>query len=274
MTRIAPRLVAVLLAATTLSSLSDAQAIDSVTVGMASRYRWRGYDRGSAALQAAASFALGGFATSRSSGDRNNVRFDLVSWNALANRSTQRVGDQYEASASYGFCLAECEQGEWNKRLSLDVAANEYALPNAVGDRYTVELEAKLQGYAAIQRIGGTQLGINLYPYVTVDRDLQRYDATYSRAGIGTYLGPFGAFGLTLDGAVAASDWPSASGAKRSFGYHSSDLQLAIDHDRPVGDRHLSTRFIVGADLPDRAIGTKGGVVTLRFKLSGPVWMF
>lgn len=251
-----------------------AQALDSVTVGLDSRFRWRGYDLGDGALlRTSLSFAVGGFSTSQAPGDRNDWRIDGSGWTPITNRSL-RPGDQYEASLHYGRCLSACRQLEWNKRVTLNVAANEYWLPKAAGDRTTAEIEATLRGYLAIQKIGSTQVGGNLYPYLTVDHDVERYRGTYVRAGAGTYVGPVGPFGILVDAAVSASDWPRINTTSRSFGYHGVDAQLGIDYDKSVWDRHLSTRLTWGVELPSNSIAaTHVGVLGLRFKLYGPALM-
>ena len=272
--RVAACLMLACLAAPAISA-AHAQALDSISVAMDSRYRWRSYDRGDGLVaRTALSFALGGFATTHAPGDPNNWRFDLSAINPLSQRDARRAFDQYQASLGYGRCLAACNQGEWIKRLTLNVSANGYSLPHAAGDRTTTELEITLRGYTAIEKIGERQFGGNLYPFITVDRDFQRYRATYARAGAGTYMGPFGAFSLLLDGAFAVSDWPMIDGAERAFGFHGADLQLGLDYFRTLGDRHLSVRFIWGVEVPQAALGAKVGLLTLRLKLSGPVLMF
>ena len=272
MTRLRSCLVFVAFMGSPVAAAVRAQAIDSISVALDTRYRWRSYERESgAAARTDVSIALGGFSTSHGSGDLNNWRVDFTALNSIANPLDHRAFDQYEGSLSYGRCLSACLQGEWIKRFTLNVAANEYALPNASGNRSSTEAEVNLRGYWAIEKIGTSQLGANLYPFVTIDRDFQRYRATYARAGLGTYLGPIGALGASLDGAVALSDWPDADGASRSFSYHGTDVQLSLDHDCALGRRHLSTRLIFGLDLPARSIGPRAGMVTLRFKLMGPV---
>jgi hypothetical protein len=253
-----------------------AQAIDSMTLGVESGYRWHGYDRGPGpALTGDVSFALAGFSTNRRANERNNLTFDLLAWVPPTNRSTRRVFDQYAASLGYARCLAQCDQNTWGRRTTLTLAGNGYWLPNAAVDEWSPTLELTLRHYVDLQRIGTRQLGANLSPFVSVERGFNAYDGTYARAGVGTYVGPMGSLAFSLDGSIAFSDWRARTGAARGFGYHAGDVTLGIDHDRRLGRRrHLSTRLMVGAEFRDESIGATTGIVGLRFKLSGPVLMF
>ena len=272
-----PRCVGVSLWLSLLTAPSlRAQAIDSATLGASSRYLWRGYElAGGAVVRSSVAFALAGFAATHRVGERQSVTFDLVGWNVVEQRATRRAADQYQASLGYSRCLDMCVELTWARRTTLTVNASEYWRPDAVGKRTTEEVELSLRRFDRIERAGDRQLGINLSSFVTVDHDFSRFNGSYVRGGTGTYVGPFGNFGATLDAAVSFSDWPARSGVDRRFGYHAVDIALGVDHDRRLGARrHLSTRLSLGTELPARAIGAVTGVVGLRFKVSGPVYRF
>ena len=267
--------VALFLSLCTAPSLR-AQAVDSVTVGASSRYLWRGYElAGGAVVRSSVSFALAGFAATHRVGERQSVTFDVLGWNVVEQRATRRAADQYQASLGYSRCVDMCDELTWARRTTLTVNASEYWQPDAVGNRTTEEVELSLRRFDRIERAGERQLGINLSSFVTVDHDFSRFTGSYVRGGTGSYLGPFGNFGATLDAAVSFSDWRSRAGADRTFSYHAVDLALGVDHDRRFGNRrHLSTRLTLGTELPARDIGAVTGVVGLRFKVSGPVYRF
>jgi hypothetical protein len=251
------------------------QAIDSVTLGIDTRYRWRGYDRGDGVLlRTDISFALGGFSTSRASDDRNNWTFDFLTWNPIAHRTTRRSFDQYAASLGYGRCLSSCDQNEWGKRTTLMFAANGYYLPNVSGTQTTEELEASFRNFTEIEKLNGKQVGINLFQYLTLDHDFKRLNGNYVTVGAGTYLGPAGSLSFALDASASFSNWPTQSGDGRSFGYHAANIQLGVDHDMTIKRRHISTRLNWDVEFPAANIGAKAGMLSVRFKVSGPVYMF
>ena len=254
---------------------AQAQAIDSMSLGIESRYRWHGYDRGPGpVLTSNVSFALAGFSTNRMANERNNLTADLLAWIPPTDRVRRRGVDHYAATLGYGRCVAACDQNAWRRRTTLAASATAHWLPNSTRDAWSPTVELALRHYINLEKIGDTQVGINLSPFVTLERGRGQFEGTFTRAGIGTSLGPMGGFSLSLDGAIAFSDWPALSGAARGFGYHDADVAIGIDHDRRVGfSRHLSTRLTIGAELPHRSIGAATAVVGLRFKLSGPVLM-
>jgi hypothetical protein len=252
-----------------------AQAIDSVVVGLNSRYHWRGYDRGNGALlRTSASLALGGFSTSRASGEPNNWTADVSTWNALTDRDARGVYDQYELSAGYGRCLAECDQNEWGKRTVLGVAANSFLLPNSAGRTWTGEVESSLRSYIEIEQSGAQQLGINLVPYLQADYDFHLLNGVYLEGGIGTYIGPTNGLGFFLTGSASASTLRSEGQANRSLAYHNADVNIGIDRDQRIKRRHLSTRVIWNFEFPSKDIGKASGTLIVRLKLSGPVLKF
>jgi hypothetical protein len=253
-----------------------AQAIDSVTIGVDTRYRWRGLDRGDGVVvRADLSFALAGFSMDRDAGELNNLTFDLHSWDPTAHRALRRVADQYEASLVYGRCLSACDQIAWIRRAVLEIAGNEYWLPNArAAPKATLEVQATLRGLWDVEKIGSRQVGIVLYPFLTVARDLKRYDATYAETGVGTSLGPMGALSFLANAAVAFSDFADTPGGSTSFGYHNADLQLGVNNDMTVlGRRHLSTVVAWGLQFLRPANGKAAGMLTVRAKLSGPLYI-
>jgi hypothetical protein len=251
-----------------------AQAVDSVTIGVDTRYRWRGLDRGDGVvIRGNVSLALAGFSMNRDAGERNNLTFDLHSWNPTTHRAARRAADQYEASLVYGRCLSACDQIQWIGRTVLEIAGSEYWLPDAsAGPKSTPEIQATLRQLWDIERIGSRQVGIVLYPYVTAARDLHRYEATYAETGVGTSLGPMGALSFFTNAALAFSDWGDAPGVSTSFGYHNAELQLGVNHDMTaLGRRHLSTVVAWDIQFPRAGNGATAGMLTARVKLSGPV---
>src|SRR5262249_36734616 len=141
------------------------------------------------------------------------------------------------------------------------------------GKQTTTEAELGIRGYWDLERIGSKQIGANVRPYFTVDRDFNRYGRTYSEAGLATFLDAIGPFSLELSGSIAASSWPGANNASRPLGYHGSSLQLALMRDLPFGDmRHAEIMVGGGLNAPSSAIGSTTGSGTVRLKLLGPIF--
>jgi hypothetical protein len=161
----------------------------------------------------------------------------------------------------------------WAKRTTIAVTAGRYYLPDATGTLGTTEVEAALRGFWGIERSGNVQLGWRLFPALSVARDFDRNAGTIVHTGIGTQVGPDAGLSVFVNGEVAFSDLPGASGSPRDFGYHGADVQVGADRDFTLWQRrHLSTRIAWDLESPDARIGKRLGVLRIRVKLRGPVY--
>ncbi len=244
------------------ASPTSAQSVDSAYVGIVSRSTWKGYDRGPGpALEGGVSVGLAGFSQNGDAGERTNVGVDLATWVPLESDANRFV--QYLASAAFGYCVASCDQIMWVRRTTLTLRANGYWLPNASDDEWSPTIELTYRGYSVLEKLGGKQFAFNLSRFLAVERGFGQFEGTLVRGGVGTAIE--GPVVLSLDAALAGSDWTSLSGGSRSFGYHSADLRLSVEADKRLGERHLSTLLTLGVEFPRTEIGATRGIVGLRF---------
>jgi hypothetical protein len=258
-----------------VSSVMGAQnalpLIDSVTIDFASRYDWRGYDRGrGATLKTAVSLGLAGYSKSQDTGPRgrNNLSLDVVDWLPLANRHDRRREDQAELSLRYGRCLFACESLEWADRGSFAIAYSQYYFPSVTGSQFSEELYADYRQLISIEDINGRQLGLKVYPFVEAMHDFKRFSGTLTRAGVGGEIGPkWNKLYLEAQLSASASNYRARDGGTRSFGFHDAEFQPSIRIDFGTSPIPTLARVYWQLILPASRVGSKVGVVGIDLRV-------
>lgn len=217
--------------------------VDSLGIDLSSRLVWRALDRGRG-LSARSQLSVGllGFTIDQSG--RNNLTLEAENWFPIADRKSRRLYDQTRAAVRYGRCIVACDRTAWSRQGVLSLELAEYYRPHASIDRTTTELLASVGGEWQVEALRGHQFGGLFYPYILGAWDPGSAQRTYARAGLGTQTPSIHGLSAFIGANVAASDYPTRSGAKREFGYHSWGGIAALTGEIPLKEfRKLAIRL-------------------------------